>query len=87
MNFANLQAFGTAQSTRTCAQWGSHLQHLIPAYTQKRSGKTYIVLTIFVDDLLITGPSNASVAEVRRMLMEMFAITDLEDVSQIFALR
>ena len=52
----------------------------------KGSGTTYIMLTLFVDDLLITGPSNASMAEVRRVLMEKFAVTDLGDVSQILGI-
>ena len=44
------------------------------------------MLTLFVDDLLITGPSNASVAEVRSMLMAIFAMTDLGDVTQILGI-
>ena len=36
----------------------------------KGSGNTYIKLTLFVDDLLITEPSNASMAGVRRVLLE-----------------
>ena len=39
------------------------------------------MLTLFLDDLLITGPSNASMAEVKRALMEKLAITDPGDVS------
>ena len=52
----------------------------------KGSGNTYIMLTLFVDDLLITGPSNASMAEVRRELMEKLPMTDLGDVSQILGI-
>ena len=54
-----------------------------PCVCTKGSGNHYIMLTLFVDDLLITGPSNASVAEVRSMLMATFAMTDLGDVTQI----
>ena len=50
------------------------------------SGNTYIVLTLFVDELLIIEPSTENVAEVRRMLMEKFAMTDLWDVSQILGI-
>ena len=52
----------------------------------KGSGNTYIMLTLFVDDLLITGPSNAIMAEVRRELTEKFAMTDLGDVYQILGI-
>ena len=44
------------------------------------------MLTLFVDDLLITGPSNTSVAEVRSMPMATFAMTDLGDVTQILGI-
>ena len=44
------------------------------------------MLTLFVDDLLIAGPSNASMVEVRRVLMEKFALTDLGDVSPILGI-
>ena len=53
----------------------------------KGSGNTYIMLTLFVDDLLITGRSNASMAEVRRELMEKFAMADLGDVPQILGIK
>ena len=52
----------------------------------KGSGDTYIMVTLFVDDLLITGPSNANMAEVQRELVEKFAMTDLGDVSQILGI-
>ena len=51
-----------------------------------RSGNTYIMLTLFVDDLLVTGPSIASMTEVRCVLMEKFAMTDLGDVSRILGI-
>ena len=57
-----------------------------PCVYTKGSGNHYIMLTLFVDDLLITGPSNASVAEVRSMLMAIFAMTDLGDVTQILGI-
>ena len=40
--------------------------------------------TLFLNHLLITGSSNASVAEVRRLLVEKFA--DLGDVSKILGM-
>ena len=52
-----------------------------PCVYTKGSGNTNIMLTLFLDDLLITGPSNASMAEVKRALMEKLAITDPGDVS------
>ena len=44
------------------------------------------MLTPFGDDLAITGPSNASVADIGSMLMEKFAVSDLGDVSQILGI-
>ena len=44
------------------------------------------MLTLFVDDLLITGPSTASMVKVRHVLMETCAMTDLGDVSQILGI-
>ena len=49
----------------------------------KGSGNAYIMLTLFVDDLLIIRLSNKSMVEVRRVLMEKFAMTEHGDASQI----
>ena len=53
-----------------------------PCACTKGSGIRYIMLTLFVDDLLITGPSKASMAEVRSMLTTKFAMPDRRDVTQ-----
>ena len=50
------------------------------------SRNTYIMLTLFVNNPFMTGPSNASMAEVERLLMEKFAMTDLGNVSQILGI-
>ena len=44
------------------------------------------MLTISIDDLIIAGPSNASVADVRNMLSARYATTDLGDVTQIMGI-
>ena len=46
------------------------LQLQAPALTQKGSGNTYTMLTPCVDDLLITGPPSASVADVRHVFRQ-----------------
>lgn len=43
---------------------------------------TRVVVFSVGGDLLITGPSNASVAEVRIMLIVKIAMTDLGNVTQ-----
>ena len=48
-----------------------------PCVHTKGNGNNFTMLTFFVDDMLITGPSNASVADVRNMPMARFAMTDL----------
>ena len=57
-----------------------------PCIFTKGIGIKYIVLTLFVDDLLITGPSNQCVAETRIMPMAKLATTDLGDVSQVLGI-
>ncbi|CAM9126504.1 unnamed protein product [Laminaria digitata] len=47
------------------------------------SGNHYIMLTLFVDDLIITGPSTANVAEARSMRMAKIDMTEFGDVTQI----
>ena len=43
----------------------------------------YTMLTLYVNNLLIIGPSNASVADVRNTLMARFVMTDVGDVTQL----
>ena len=57
-----------------------------PRVHTKGSGNNYTMLTISIDDLIIAGPSNASVADVRNMLSSRYATTDLGDVTQIMGI-
>ena len=52
----------------------------------KDSGDNYVILTLYVDDLLITGHKHSSVAKVRKTLMHKFPITDFGDVTRILGI-
>ncbi|CAM9619114.1 unnamed protein product [Sphacelaria rigidula] len=50
------------------------------------SGDDYIMLTLYVDDLLITGPNSAIVAKLREALMDKFSMTDFGDATKILGI-
>ncbi|CAM9801280.1 unnamed protein product [Sphacelaria rigidula] len=52
----------------------------------KGSGDDYIMLTMYVDDLLITGPNSAIVAKLRKTLMDKFSMTDFGDATKILGI-
>ena len=52
----------------------------------KGSGGSYVMLTFYVDDLLITGPNDNAVAKVRNILMEKFTMTDFGDATRILGI-
>ena len=49
----------------------------------KDAGDSYVRLTLYVDDLLNTGPHDNTVVIVRKTLMDRFAMTDVGDLPQI----
>ncbi|CAM9483573.1 unnamed protein product, partial [Ascophyllum nodosum] len=49
----------------------------------KGSGDSYVMLTLYVDDLLNTGPNHNTVAKVRNILMEKSTMTDFGDATRI----
>ena len=49
----------------------------------KGSGNSYVVLTLFVDDILLTGPSEQVLQGVRRDLQQSFSMTDMGEATQI----
>ncbi|MEP5625713.1 MAG: reverse transcriptase domain-containing protein, partial [Hyphomicrobiales bacterium] len=57
-----------------------------PCVYTKGHGESYTMLTLFVDDLLTTGPSDKIVNMARDILMAKFAMTDLGNVSQILGI-
>ncbi|CAN0397043.1 unnamed protein product, partial [Ascophyllum nodosum] len=48
----------------------------------KGSGNSYVMLTLYVDDLLITGPNDNNVVKLRKIPMETFTITDIGDATR-----
>ncbi|CAN0048524.1 unnamed protein product [Sphacelaria rigidula] len=52
----------------------------------KGSGDDYIMLTLYVNDLLITGPNSAIVAKPRKALMDKFSLTDFGDATKILGI-
>lgn len=57
-----------------------------PCVYTKGSGDTYIMLTLFVDDLLLTGPSQQVLHDIRRELQRSFAMTDMGEATQILGI-
>lgn len=54
-----------------------------PCVYTKSSGNTYVMLTFFIDDILLTGPSAAFLQDVRRDLQQSLAMTDMGEIEQI----
>ncbi|CAN0034543.1 unnamed protein product [Sphacelaria rigidula] len=52
----------------------------------KGSGDDYIMLTLYMDDLLITGPNSEIVAKLRKALMDKFSMTDFGDGTEILGI-
>ncbi len=57
-----------------------------PCVYTKGSGHSYVMLTLFVDDILLTGPSSKVLQEVRHDLQRSFAMTDLGQATQILGI-
>lgn len=56
-----------------------------PCVHTKGSGHNYVMLTLFVD-ILLTGPSNKALQEVRHELQNSFAMTDLGQATQVLGI-
>lgn len=54
-----------------------------PCVYTKGYSNTYCMITLFVDDLIITGPSKATLDQVRNNLKTAFSMSDLGPVTQI----
>ena len=50
------------------------------------SGVTLVILTLYVDDILITGKDPTLVKQKKKELKERFEMTDVEEVSRIFGM-
>eukprot|EP00752_Nemacystus_decipiens_P017171 g15384.t1 len=57
-----------------------------PCVYTKGSGNSYVMLTLFVDDILLTGPSNKILQEARQDLRKSFAMTDMGQATQILGI-
>ena len=57
-----------------------------PCVYTKGSGSSYCMLTLFVDDILLTGPSLDVLQQARDDLQQSFAIADLGDATQILGI-
>lgn len=47
----------------------------------KGEGENFVALVVYVDDVLITGPNEDCIKEVKQMLHEAFTIKDLGQAS------
>ena len=57
-----------------------------PCVCTKGSGNSYVMLTLFVDDILLTGPSEQVFQGVRRDLQQSSAMTDMGEATQILGI-
>ena len=57
-----------------------------PCVYTKGSGNSYVMLTLFVDDILLTGPSEQVLQGVRRDLPQSFVMTDMGEATQILGI-
>ena len=57
-----------------------------PCVYTKGSGNSYVMLTLFVDDILLTGPAEQILKGVRRDLQQSFAMTDMGEATQILGI-
>ena len=53
----------------------------------KRYGESYVILLIYVDDMLIAGPDLARIEELKGRLSECFEMKDLGPANQILGMR
>eukprot|EP00903_Cladosiphon_okamuranus_P021709 g19958.t1 len=57
-----------------------------PCVYTKGRGNSYVMLTLFVDDILLTVPSNTVLQKARQDLQRSFAMTNLGPASQILGI-
>ena len=57
-----------------------------PCVYTKGSGKSYVMPILFVDDILLTGPSEQVLQGVRRDIQQSFAMTDMGEATQILGI-
>ena len=57
-----------------------------PCVYAKGSENSYVMLTLFVDDILLTGPSEQVFQGVRRDLQQSSAMTDMGEATQILGI-
>ena len=50
------------------------------------SDDTFAILTLYVDDILISGSNHGVVKRLKKALMDRFAMTDMGEVSLILAM-
>ena len=55
-------------------------------YTLQIGGE-YCILTIYVDDILVTAPDKKFLARIKKQLMERFTVSDLGEVSLILGMK
>lgn len=56
-------------------------------YYVKTLGKSYIILLLYVDDMLITGDSKQEIDKLKRELSKEFAMKDLGSANQILGMK
>jgi hypothetical protein len=53
----------------------------------KKTNHGIVIIVIYVDDLIITGNSDANIFDLKKLLKQKFEIKDLKELRYILALR
>ena len=71
-----LQDNGTPSFPKLCSNLVSLIQNLTIPYLQK-AGSSFLALLVYVDDIVITGPSHDAIATLKFFLSSQFKLKDL----------
>lgn len=62
-----------------------HSDHCV--YFKKLDNGSYIILSLYVDDMLVVGPNMLFINELKKKLENSFAMKDLGTTKQILCMR
>ena len=71
--------------------WGEHVykktssDHCV--FVQKFTDNDFIILLLYVDDMLIVGKNTSKIDELKKKLCKSFSMKDLGDAKQILGMR
>ncbi|XP_049358686.1 uncharacterized mitochondrial protein AtMg00810-like [Solanum verrucosum] len=72
-----LQELGIAGLMITCLVWGLNKVYLKVALHVKRKGTDLLIVSLYIDDLLVTGNNVLLVEEFKKEMMQVFEMIDM----------